>query len=78
LLNISFTVVNVRRRINIKNDIETKTVSTRITKPMHKAVLKILSINAHVNVADYVRDLIRKDLEKRGVNFDGEKGDVHE
>lgn len=60
----------------MKNEIETKTVSTRITKPMHKAVLKILSVNAHVNVADYVRDLIRKDLENRGVQFDAEKEDL--
>jgi len=49
---------------------ETTPVSTRITKPMHKAILVILETNAHVNVADYLRDLIRKDLEKKGVQFD--------
>ena len=50
--------------------IETTPVSTRITKPMRKAIKDLLKINAHVNVADYLRDLIRKDLEARGVKFE--------
>lgn len=53
-----------------KNAIETTPVSTRITKPMHKAILDLLRVNAHVNVADYIRDLIRKDLERKGVKFE--------
>ena len=50
-----------------KKDNQTTPVSTRITKPMHDAILKLLEVNAHVNVADYLRDLVRKDLENRGV-----------
>jgi len=57
-----------------KEPIETTTVSTRITKPMHKALLDFLSINAHINVADYLRDLIRKDLEKRGIQIASQQG----
>jgi Arc/MetJ-type ribon-helix-helix transcriptional regulator len=50
-----------------EKQIETVPVSTRITRPMHKAVLKLLETNAHLNMADYVRDLIRKDLDTKGV-----------
>jgi Arc/MetJ-type ribon-helix-helix transcriptional regulator len=42
-------------------------IGTRITEPMQKAIDHILKNDGHVNKADYVRDLIRKDLEKRGV-----------
>lgn len=53
-----------------KQVVETTPVSTRITKPMRKAISDLLKVNAHVNVADYIRDLIRKDLETRGVKFE--------
>jgi len=48
-------------------EIESLTISTRITKPMHKALLKMLSLDAHITVADYIRDLIRRDLESKGL-----------
>lgn len=56
--------------------IETTTVATRITKPMQHAMLEILQANAHVSVSDYLRDLIRKDLENRGINFDQKSKEV--
>lgn len=34
---------------------------------MGKGIEKVLLIDGHLNTADYVRDLIRKDLEKRGL-----------
>jgi hypothetical protein len=43
------------------------TVSTRVTENMGKGIEKVLLIDGHLNTADYVRDLIRKDLEKRGL-----------
>lgn len=52
------------------NPIETTTVATRITRPMETAMLRMLSANAHISISDYLRDLIRKDLERRGVFFD--------
>ena len=58
--------------------VETTPVSTRITKPMQKAISDLLKINAHVNVADYLRDLIRKDLEVRGVKFEGKESSAPE
>jgi Arc/MetJ-type ribon-helix-helix transcriptional regulator len=46
---------------------ETISIGTRITKVMQKSVEQVLQTDGHVNKADYVRDLIRKDLEKRGL-----------
>jgi Arc/MetJ-type ribon-helix-helix transcriptional regulator len=46
---------------------ETVPVSTRITGSMQKAIEQVLLSDGHLNVADYMRDLIRKDLEKRGL-----------
>ena len=42
------------------------TVSTRITSPMLKSLNEYLTVDAHVSMADYVRDLIRRDLEGKG------------
>ncbi|MEM3629378.1 MAG: hypothetical protein QXE06_08435, partial [Candidatus Bathyarchaeia archaeon] len=57
-------------------EIETLTVATRITKPMYEALLKMLTQNAHVTVSDYIRDLIRKDLEQKGILKPKEKGEA--
>jgi len=52
-----------------KKETETIPVATRITKPMLKGIQTVLATNAHINVADYVRDLIRRDLEDRGIKI---------
>jgi len=46
---------------------ETVPVATRVTKAMQKAMEKVLQTDGHLNLADYIRDVIRKDLEKRGL-----------
>jgi Arc/MetJ-type ribon-helix-helix transcriptional regulator len=46
---------------------ETIPIGTRITEAMQKAIEQVLLTDGHVNRADYVRDLIRKDLENRGL-----------
>lgn len=46
---------------------ETIPIGTRITAAMQNGINKVLAVNGHINTADYVRDLIRKDLEKRGI-----------
>lgn len=46
---------------------ETIPIGTRITSAMQKGIERVLDTDGHVNTADYVRDLIRKDLEKRGL-----------
>jgi len=48
-------------------EVETTVIATRVTKPMYKALLKMLSLDAHITVADYIRDLIRRDLEQKGL-----------
>jgi len=48
-----------------KLKIENKTVGTRITKPMYDRLLQLLAVNAHLSISDYLRDLIRKDLESK-------------
>jgi len=50
-----------------EKEIDSIPVATRITRPMWEAILKLLTSNAHLNIADYIRDLIRKDLETRGI-----------
>lgn len=52
---------------NRKRNMQTIPVATRITEPMKEAIFRVLLTNAHINMADYIRDLIRKDLEKRGL-----------
>lgn len=58
--------------MTVKKDFQNITVATRITKPMHKGILKVLETNAHVNMADYLRDVIRRDLESRMKRNEGD------
>jgi len=56
-----------------KKEIETIPVATRITQPMLKGIQTVLASNAHINIADYVRDLIRQDLKDRGIIVEEKK-----
>ena len=47
---------------------ETIPIGTRITEAMQKGIERVLATNGFVNTADYVRDLIRSDLEARIIN----------
>ncbi len=40
---------------------------------MHAAIMDVLKTNAHVNIADYLRDLVRKDLENRDRSFPAQR-----
>jgi Arc/MetJ-type ribon-helix-helix transcriptional regulator len=51
----------------METDKITVTIGTRITKTMKTDLDKLLATDGHLNTADYVRDLIRKDLERRGL-----------
>lgn len=42
-------------------------VSTRVTEKMAQTIDKLIETDGHVNRADYLRSLIRSDLEKRGL-----------
>lgn len=49
-----------------QTEIETTVIATRVTKNMYEALLKRISLDAHITVSDYLRDLIRRDLEQKG------------
>ena len=51
---------------------ETKVISGRISPQMYQAVLEIVNSGIYVDVTDYLRDLIRKDLEARGVTIEND------
>jgi len=48
---------------------ETYTISTRVTHPMLKAIDEVIDSGKYLRVSDYLRDLIRKDLESRGIKI---------
>ena len=62
----------MKTRENKKDEPQTIPVATRITKAMLQGIQTILAANAHINIADYIRDLIRCDLEKRGIAMEEE------
>ncbi|MBU1173371.1 MAG: ribbon-helix-helix domain-containing protein [Proteobacteria bacterium] len=47
---------------------DTYPISTRVTNEMMDAIDKILETGNYLRVSDYLRDLIRKDLESRNVS----------
>ena len=48
----------------------TKVLSGRVSVPMYDAVLDIVHKGNYADVTDYLRDLIRKDFEKRGIEIE--------
>lgn len=49
---------------------DTVTISGRVSPQMYKAVIEVVDSGLYVDVTDYLRDVIRKDLEERGVSFE--------
>ena len=50
----------------------TKVLSGRVSVPMYNAVLSIVNEGNYVDMTDYLRDLIRKDFEARGIKIEAE------
>lgn len=48
---------------------DTKVISGRISPSMYEAVIKVVESGSYVDVTDYLRDLIRKDLEARSIEL---------
>lgn len=48
---------------------DTHPISTRVTNQMMNAIDKILETGNYLRVSDYLRDLIRKDLQSRDLEF---------
>ena len=51
---------------------ETKVISGRVSPKTYQAVLDIVDSGNYVDVTDYLRDLIRKDLYARGIVLENE------
>lgn len=51
---------------------KTKVISGRVSLQMYQTVLDIVNSGIYVDVTDYLRDLIRKDLDARGVTLENE------
>jgi len=51
---------------------KTKVISGRVSPQIYQAVLDIVNSGNYVDVTDYLRDMIRKDLEARGVTIEKE------
>ncbi|GAG87701.1 unnamed protein product, partial [marine sediment metagenome] len=49
---------------------KTKVISGRVSLQTYQAVLDIVELGIYVDVTDYLRDLIRKDLVARGVTLE--------
>ena len=48
---------------------DTYPISTRVTLPMLNAIDDIIDSGGYLRVSDYLRDLVRKDLEERGIKI---------
>jgi len=46
---------------------ETKVISGRVSPQMYQAVLDVVDSGSYVDVTDYLSDLVRKDLDARGI-----------
>jgi len=49
---------------------ETYPISARVTLPMLKGIDSVIDSGKYLRVSDYLRDLIRKDLEERGIGIE--------
>lgn len=49
---------------------DTKVISGRISPSMYEAVIKVVESGSYVDVTDYLRDIVRKDLEARGIKLE--------
>jgi len=49
---------------------DTYPLSARVTLPMLNAIDNVIDSGKYLRVSDYLRDLIRKDLEERGIRID--------
>lgn len=48
---------------------ETKVLSGRVSPQIYDAVEKIIEAGKYVDVTDYLREIVRKDLESRGISL---------
>jgi hypothetical protein len=51
---------------NKLNEASNIVVGTRVTTQMYDALLNFLKLDSHLTVGEYVRGLLRRDLEQKG------------
>ena len=49
---------------------DTRVLSGRMSPSMYKAVIKVVEAGNYVDVTDYLRDIVRKDLDARGISLE--------
>ena len=49
---------------------ESYKVSIRVAAPIYDAMLRVLDSGVYFNVQDYIKDVIRRDLEARDIRMD--------
>ena len=49
---------------------DTRVISGRVSPSTYEAVIKVVEAGNYVDVTDYLRDIVRKDLEARGISLE--------
>ena len=49
---------------------KTRVISARISPRMMEAVMEVVESGRYVDITDYVRDIVRRDLEARGIGLE--------
>jgi len=49
---------------------DTRVLSGRVSPSMYVAVIKVVEAGNYVDVTDYLRDIVRKDLDARGISLE--------
>lgn len=49
---------------------DTRVLSGRVSPGTYESVIKIIESGLYVDVTDYIRDIVRKDLEARGISLE--------
>jgi len=52
---------------------ESLVVSTRVTIPIYEGISQVLDTGLYLKVSDYLRDIIKKDLESRDIKINKPK-----
>ena len=45
-------------------------ISCRVSPVTYESIIKIIKSGLYVDVTDYIRDVVRKDLEARGISLE--------
>jgi Arc/MetJ-type ribon-helix-helix transcriptional regulator len=49
---------------------DTRVISGRVSPSTYETVIKVVEAGNYVDVTDYLRDIVRKDLEARGISLE--------